>query len=85
MSCVVKKIYVEINEKRGTLILPNSLPVAVCHGDVENGAETVLIHLAFGYNRISNAKTVQLPVAISTFITYFLYNQYIRIQILHQK
>lgn len=72
MSCVVKKKYVEINEKRGTLILPNSLSVAVCHGDVENGAEIVLIPLAVGYNKISDVKTVQLPVDVSTFKHYFI-------------
>lgn len=67
-----KKKYVEINEKRGPLILPNSLSVALCHEDVENGAEIRLISLAAGYNRISNVKTVQLPVGISTFKPYFI-------------
>jgi len=43
-----KKKYVEINEKRGPLILPNSLSVAMCHEDVENGAEVELISLAVG-------------------------------------
>lgn len=72
MSCVVKKKYVEINEEHGPLILPNSLSAAVCHEDVENGAEIGLISLAVVHNRISNVKTVQLPVGISTFKPSFM-------------
>jgi len=67
-----KKKCVEVNEKRGPLILPNSLSVVMCHEDVENGAEIGLICLAVGYNRISNVKTVQLPVGINTCKLYFM-------------
>jgi hypothetical protein len=69
VSCVVKK-YVEINEKLPTLILPNSLSIAVCLEDVEIGAEIGLISLTVGYERISNVKTAQWPVGTVTFKPY---------------
>lgn len=45
LSCVVKKKYVQINEKRGATVLPNSLYVSGRLEDVEIGAEINLFLL----------------------------------------